>query len=1130
MCSVLAGFTVEEQYSFFQTNGTHREYLRENDTGARLWGEKLISAMITPEDRQPLELALHMCTVKPEKRPLAAELVSAIFDFNSPPRYFGLCCDEQCSFSERSNETTLEGDIIPEGTGTPTLINKADESLATEAMWPQKLSYRSPTVEDPTEERTLRAFFHPTGVARRHVLEDANRIKEGDDNTLVGKNLDHGHSRDADASPRAQQHASKEPQLESSSSTPLSLEYQRPGHGPNSLTGLLYNIRNLDSTQLQCPWPRCSVNIKFSGRENLTAHLRGVHGTHELFWTPLLPGLSKVATTRERGRWIPAPTSLEPTKSQRTTRQVRFADDDGNLITTTDDHHQDSSADGIVKTKKRTTNNPGKSVNQQQMSDLDQSRYSAYSGRGKPYDAGRGKPPFSLLPAALRPEKIKPRSTEYEESSREEPTVFPERVQDPLITSNQEGFPIPKSSLVPSYFLATTNQLPSHDISNSQLSIVPPPLFVYGSLMFPSILRALATRLKSAEGIYSRALQRRIPTSVEDWAGVSESLQQASQQMTPALLEGYLRFRPMGCRDAALTATLSPNAKQELERPPPKGSDGNEMPVSSNTRGLIVFGLSWEAIACLDHAFRGEKTEEKSSPADSGSERSTSFSNRNDDRFDSLGTNDTNSNNNKLNTEESLPFSRKKIQATVCTADGQRKKIWASTYIFKDSRQDDYRLRPWDVNRFARSRTLRQLSADKTTSPPYNWVAEEKSLAKKMGMVYAMVGDELLQKVLEDDLDGLEALYAEGCDINAPCHHFGTPLQAAAAKGHEDMVHVMLNSMKADPHVKGGKYHYPLIAAITEGHEFIVQMLLRSGANPMVNAGSFVSPVYQAVSFEDVEMVKLLLEGGAWLSENYDELQDIAIERGNNMLCELLTKYDIRRFHQRRQVRDGKGDEQDGTLDNETNQLSHLKEQRDLSHGSKARALPALFKIMQLKGRKGKWTGIKGILVLREYFADDVPEQVIDLFRRHYQATELLLFELANNFPDSNTAAAHPRLSHDNKYLKKATSTKTNDRPVRPSNATSQQHLCSQERRAPKSRDHSEIYKDEDPFCLTCDNHGGRKGTGRRCSACQGSGAVSESHKAGSPNNPHVAKCRGCKGKGSIFSQRDRCRMCNTES
>ena len=57
-------------------------------------------------------------------------------------------------------------------------------------------------------------------------------------------------------------------------------------------------------------------------------------------------------------------------------------------------------------------------------------------------------------------------------------------------------------------------------------------------------------------------------------------------------------------------------------------------------------------------------------------------------------------------------------------------------------------------------------------------------------------------------------------------------------------------------------------------------------------AGQYISAIYQAVDFSDEVLTLLLLEKGAWLTNNYRELLDVAAERGNKEIIPRLQECD----------------------------------------------------------------------------------------------------------------------------------------------------------------------------------------------------------------------------------------------
>ena len=1101
MCSVLADHTVEEMSQFFKENGTGGEYIRENNAGATAWAKRLRSDFAMPQDRRPLELALRMCTIEPRKRPLAKELVTMIFDFDGSTRYYGICCDEQCYSKEHSSDQTPDVAVPPEEIGLTNDTQGTKEIQEVNTIWSPGSRYRSPTVDDPTENLTLQAFFSPGGIAKKYILEDAEEPDESIEVATFQKDLTHPAPQVPDAQPLSQ------PAIAGSLiGRTLSADIlHSPLHGnftdnlPHSKT-TLFILRSLDPSQLPCPWPTCSQQLRFYDGESLVTHLREVHGTHELFWTPLLHITSIVATTqspdqRMLGQVVPV---AEPSSTDKAYIWKR----DAASSVTRSDHFTDCLIGQIRKMRRRFLETKVDPV----LPRSDPISHQHTIGRDTSEELKDNSVPFSLLPDGRRPEPLKSTLKEYEASDEEEEQaiVSPELIPEPFISSDPKRnngtleSSIPRSSLVPSYFLATANRLSPNIVDSA---VGPLPLFVYGSLMFPSVLRAQAARFISAEGIYCRQLQRRIPTSAEDWSSVNESLQQAAQQMTPALLKGYRRFETQRSQDAALINAKRAHFVDFFDKTRSQAILNTKNNVMGlETQGFVVFGLSYEAFACLDYlyGFEGQKPQ------------STIRHNRNSDS-DTASDTDSNSDSDLSNINV---YYRKKVQVTIYASDGKPRSVEAFTYMWYDGPRLPFKL--WDLNKFVRGESFRQFSTS-AANYVYDWVGEERVLANKMGMKYAMRGDELCDKILNNDVDGINHLVAEGCDINAPCHHYGTPLQAAAAKGNEKMVYVMMRFLNADPDIVGGKYQCPLVAAISEGHQDVVQTLLKYGANPLTGAGSYISPVYQAVSFEDVEMTRLLLEKGAWLSKDYQELLDLAAETGKDDLRDVLKEYDIRNLHQSKRL--VKGDRRSRRHDS----MSHSDEQ-GLTDRKPNRVMLALFEIWQLKGQKGKWTGVKAIKVLRTAYANDVPDGLLDFLSNHLKDIQGILTGLIQGAAQIESRIEQGKKPRYANTIEDAVSSDDNATALStPSPRQFPQHSPTIQK-THYGRAHD---ADDDAFCLPCGGTGGRKGTGRHCFACRGSGSIERSAKANDPGRRQFKKCRACNGIGNVFSERDRCRLCN---
>ncbi|KAJ0160764.1 Ankyrin-2 [Colletotrichum tanaceti] len=131
----------------------------------------------------------------------------------------------------------------------------------------------------------------------------------------------------------------------------------------------------------------------------------------------------------------------------------------------------------------------------------------------------------------------------------------------------------------------------------------------------------------------------------------------------------------------------------------------------------------------------------------------------------------------------------------------------------------------------------------------------------------------------------IDALFSESRDppglqssaafdmLNARCGYHGTPLQAAATRGHHDVVKALLekgarpnvNFFISSPSHSG--YGTPLMAAAGEGHKNVVELLLNHGVN--INAKTrFETAIRTAAGKGNYKIVELLLERGSHLDEN----------------------------------------------------------------------------------------------------------------------------------------------------------------------------------------------------------------------------------------------------------------------
>ena len=365
---------------------------------------------------------------------------------------------------------------------------------------------------------------------------------------------------------------------------------------------------------------------------------------------------------------------------------------------------------------------------------------------------------------------------------------------------------IPDSSLVPSLFLACTNSFTCGQIESmfpQQWEINKAlPLFVYGSLMFPAILKALAAYFVSEQGKYSAYLQRRLRTDAKDWAHANESIENAAARMTPAFLPNHARWKPSRFNCANLSV--------------------DNISAGSEVAGFLIFGLSQEAILCLEHVFMSADYAslflEKASPRQEPpsywhSQISKAAAKRRSARSPDIGW------------PKWLSFKKHAMFSTVRTKEGGMMTVQATAFVAPGCQQR-YR-EPWDVHRFVRGRSLRRLSRSDQGSRSCG--EEESLLAKTLGITRIHSGDALCEAILADDRARVRRFLREGHDVNATCSVYGSALTAAAFKGSEDIVAVLLDA-GAEANNQCGEYRNALIAATLQGNEGSARLLLQKGA------------------------------------------------------------------------------------------------------------------------------------------------------------------------------------------------------------------------------------------------------------------------------------------------------------
>ena len=269
-------------------------------------------------------------------------------------------------------------------------------------------------------------------------------------------------------------------------------------------------------------------------------------------------------------------------------------------------------------------------------------------------------------------------------------------------------------------------------------------------------------------------------------------------------------------------------------------------------------------------------------------------------------------------------------------------------------------------------------------------------------------------------------------------------------------------------------------------------------------------------------MTEMLLEKGAWLCNDYQELLDLATESHNHEMGDLLKEYDIRDLHKRLLLK---------AENRRSGRNLHPSPDQRIADYS---LMPALMEMLRLKGRKGKWTGIKAVKVIRIAYGNEVPEDLLAFMSQHLESLQKIVTDLVMGgnrergvLGERKESRLNPRIGHSNSEWGNA---QGNARSLTKIVLDRSSPLRRSQSDASQQQPGRKADTDEEPLCLTCEGRGGRKGTGRICSNCRGSGQVERPlarSRADGAGRARWKECRACNGVGYIFSERDRCRACN---
>lgn len=581
------------------------------------------------------------------------------------------------------------------------------------------------------------------------------------------------------------------------------------------------------------------------------------------------------------------------------------------------------------------------------------------------------------------PEELRPMPTDQTQPSPDESTTFicPKPIIPPPFRQ-QDSLSLPEATLVPSYVLAGTNHFTKTELSTANLiRHVDSNLFVYGRLMFPSILNAIA--VASTKGVYDPELRRRLHPTTTDWAKADLSIKHASETMTPAVLRGYDRWRPRGLNCAVIQDGRL--TKQILKRREVRGYKDLACAPAGEVVGFLILGVRAEALRFCDAIFGGDEKTLRSMKMPDDDESSEYDSSDEDDHLSShRGYGKRRSGRRRLDL-----LQRQKVEVEVEAQGGDIEKIQAQTYVWGDGIQDLDNI--WEEERFLRSKHMQTTLGDAATSSLASWIAQEQTLASIMNISFARVGDYLCGPILAGNIQELAILLRNGFDANATCRIYGQPLNAAIVKGREDMVRLLLdNGAQVNGVSEGGQYGTPLIAAAYSGRKAISKLLIQCGADIYEGDGVHVNALYQAVAHGDYALAEMLLDHGAWLCREWREIRDLAEELGDDDIQSLLEVYDVRKMHTKylREC-ENLGENHvsaDEVYDDSVNirllpgQLRHKAINWDDVNLSKV-GVAVIRRIATASRMSGSWKGRRGVAVVLAALNAGAPKEILKLLR-----------------------------------------------------------------------------------------------------------------------------------------------------
>lgn len=196
-----------------------------------------------------------------------------------------------------------------------------------------------------------------------------------------------------------------------------------------------------------------------------------------------------------------------------------------------------------------------------------------------------------------------------------------------------------------------------------------------------------------------------------------------------------------------------------------------------------------------------------------------------------------------------------------------------------------------------------------------------------------------------------------------------------------------------------------------------------------------------------------------------------------------------------------------------------------------------------MKGKPGKWTGIKSVRVMKATIAAKVPPDLVDRIAPHLSDISRLIeflrqavYDLGDPKTQAKRLSGRSRGGYvdDNVSIIELPASRGESsvgyRPQSPESVQanpvrqSPLHEAAVQRSGPPPRTTYAVPgRPQRQVCTSCDGRGGRRGTGWTCPECNGRGRCRQAEIQGSSSE---TRCRICNGVGLCFAKRGRCRDC----